>query len=198
MGGAPRRLPPEEVAAPGRRDRAVLARLAAPVDLHRALAGDGRPLGHDAEADDLRAHRRAGRRADRRAARAGRRRAQLGLPLHLDPGRLVLHLRAARAGLHRGGRRVRRLAAGPGQRAAPADGSGAAEDHVPGRRQLRPDRGDPRPLRGLARLAPGAHRQRRRRPAAARHLRRGDGRRLPGRPARPADGPPGLDRDGQA
>ena len=54
---------------------------------------------------------RAGRRADRRAARAGRRRAQLGLPLHLGARRLVLRLRAARPRLHRGGRCVRRLAA---------------------------------------------------------------------------------------
>ena len=51
------------------------------------------------------------------AARAGRRGAQLGLPLHLDPGRLVLHLRAAGPGLRGGGGRVRRLAQGPGARA---------------------------------------------------------------------------------
>ena len=38
----------------------------------------------------------------------------------------------------------------------------------------------PRPFRGLARLAAGAHRQRRGRSAAARHLRRGDGRDIPG------------------
>ena len=37
-----------------------------------------------------------GRRADGRAARADRRRAQLGLPLHLGAGRVVLRLRAAR------------------------------------------------------------------------------------------------------
>ena len=34
---------------------------------------------------------------DRGAARAGRRRAELGLPVHLDQGRLVLHLRACSA-----------------------------------------------------------------------------------------------------
>ena len=86
-GAAQRRLPRRRAAAAVRRHRRVLAELAAPVDLPRPLAGDGRPLGHDAQADDLRADRRAGRRAHRRAARAGRRRAQLGLPLHLDPGR---------------------------------------------------------------------------------------------------------------
>ena len=94
-------------------------------------------------------------------------------------------------GYTRGGRGLRRLAAGPrranGRRRRPP-----AEDHVPGRRQLRPDRGDPRPLRGLARLAAGADRQRRGRPAAARHLRRGDRRHVPRRHQRPAGRPPGL------
>ena len=56
------------------------------------------------------------------------------------------------------------------------NGSGPAEDHVPGGRLLGPDRGDPQPLRGLARLAAGAHRQRRGQPAPAGHLRRGPGR----------------------
>ena len=68
------------------------------------------PLGDHPEADDLRPDRRAGRRADRGAARAGRRRAQLGLPLHLGPGRLVLGLRAARAWAS--SRRRRRSAGG--------------------------------------------------------------------------------------
>ncbi len=49
----------------------------------------------------------------------------------------------------------------------------AAADHVPGRRLQRPDRGDPGPLGGLPGLEPGAHRERRFRPAPARHLRRG-------------------------
>ena len=57
---------------------------------------------------------------------------------------------------------------------------------------LGPHRGDPRPLRGLARLAAGAHRQRRRRPAAARHLRRVHGRHLARRRPHRGDGPPGL------
>ena len=50
--------------------------------------------------------RRDRRRADHQPARAARRRAQLGLPLHLDPRRRVLALRAAAARLHRGGRGV--------------------------------------------------------------------------------------------
>ena len=74
--------------------------------LHRPLAGGAAALGDHAEADDLRPDRRPGGRADRRPARAGRRRAQLGLPLHLGPRRLVLGLRPAAAGLHRGGGRV--------------------------------------------------------------------------------------------
>jgi hypothetical protein len=53
---------------PGRRDRCVLAPLAAPFDLCRPLAGDGRPVGDDAEADDLCADRRRRRGADRRAS----------------------------------------------------------------------------------------------------------------------------------
>ena len=73
-----------------------------------------------------------------------------------------------------------RLAQGPGHRERGWQRLQPAEDHVPGRRLLRPHRGDPGPLRGLARIPPGAHRQRRRRPAPARHLRRGHGR-LPDR-----------------
>ena len=65
---------------------------------------DDPALGDHAQADDLRPDRRPGRRADRGAARAGRRRAQLGLPLHLGARRLVLRARAARARLDRRGR----------------------------------------------------------------------------------------------
>jgi hypothetical protein len=84
-----------------------------PVDLHRPVAGDGPALGDHAEADDLRADRRPGGRAHRGAARAGRRRAQLGLPLHLGARRLVLGARAAAARHGRGGRAVRHLAGRP-------------------------------------------------------------------------------------
>ena len=112
--------PAEELLGLFDRHGAVLARLAGPLDLPGPLARDGRPLGHHPQADDLRPDRRAGRRAHRRPARAGRRRAQLGLPLHLDPRRLVLGPCPARAGLHRGGRGVRALAARPGRRAGRA------------------------------------------------------------------------------
>ena len=87
--------------------------------------------------------------------------------------------------LHRRSRGVRRVADGPHRRER-RRGIRPAEDHVPRRRLLRPRRGDARPLRGLPRVEPRAHRQRRRRPAPARHLRRGDGLHLPRRHARPA------------
>ncbi len=67
------------------------------------------------------------------------------------------------------------------------------EDHVPSRRLLRPGRADPRPLRGLRRLQAGPHRQRRRRPAPARHLRGDAGLDLARRPARDPGRPRRLD-----
>ena len=82
----------------------------------RATAAAGArwsPLGADAEAAHLRADRRDRRRADHQPARAARRRAQLGLPLHLDPRRRLLALRAAAARLHRGGGGVHGLADRP-------------------------------------------------------------------------------------
>src|ERR1700722_8218888 len=192
MGGHPRRVTPEEAQQladdTARFWRSWLCEAA----YNRPGGGGGRPVGHDAQADDLRADRGPGRGAHRRAARAGRRRAELGLPLHLDPGRLFLHLRAARARLPGGGRRVRPLAAGPRGRAG-GQRVRSAQDHVPGGRQLGPDRGDPRPLRGMARLAPGADRQRRRRPATARHLRRGRRRPVPRRQQRHRARLSGLD-----
>ena len=96
------------------------------------------------------------------------RRAQLGLPLHLD-ARLDLHPAGAALPQPRlGGRRVhavrRRPRAQRGRRAA---------DHVRDRRAARPDRVHARrPLR-LRRRAAGADRQRRLRPAPERRLRRG-------------------------
>ena len=78
--------------------------LLAPLDrsqhLQGPLARDGEPLGADAEAAHLAAARLDRRRADVRSAGDDRRRAQLGLPLHVDP-RLVVHaLRADAPRLH--------------------------------------------------------------------------------------------------
>ena len=92
-----------------RRDGALLAALAVRVALPRPVAGDGAPLRAHAEAAHLRADRRDRGRADDQPARADRRRAQLGLPLRVGPRRRLLRLRAAAAGLHRGGRGVHGL-----------------------------------------------------------------------------------------
>ena len=80
---------------------------------------------------------------------------------------------------------------GPGDRAGGREVR-PAEDHVPGRRDVGSGRGGTEALRGLARREAGQDRQRCRRPAAARHLRRGAGRRLPGRPERLLDRAQGL------
>ena len=69
---------------------------------------------------------------------------------------------------------------------------GPAEHHVPRRRLQRPQRGGPRPLGGLPRLVPGADRQRRLGPAAARHLRGGHRQHLLRGPAGSAGRPPGV------
>ena len=140
--GAPRRIPIGEADERVRVDGRVLARAGWTA---RPTVGRWRETVHrSAMSLKLMTYapdRGARRRADRRAARAGGRRAELGLPLHLDPGRLVLGARAAEPGLHRGGRRVRALAGRPGRRARRAGGQAAA-DHVPGRRDPRPRRGD--------------------------------------------------------
>ena len=73
-------------------------------------------------------------------ARGDRRRAQLGLPLHLDPRRRLHALRAAAHRLHRGGGALHGLAGGPLARARVARRRAAA-DHVRHRRPVRPRRG---------------------------------------------------------
>ena len=151
-------------------------RLARPLQLPRPLARDGRPLGDDAEADDLRADRRPGGRADRRACPS--RSAASATGTTATPGSATRSFSVYALlglGFTDEAEAFVAVARRPRRRSRPAT-SGAAADHVPRRRLPRPRRGDPRPLRGLPGLAPGAHRQRRRRPAAARHLRRGDGR----------------------
>ena len=155
-----------------RRHRRLLEVVDRPVDVHRPLARGPAPLRDHAQADDLRALGRTGRGPDRRAPGADRRRAQLGLPLHLGPGLLLLGALPAGPRLHRGGRRLRAVARCARERAVGQRG-GTAQHHVPRRRLLRPQRGDPGALGGLPRLTSGADRERCGRPAAARHLRRG-------------------------
>ena len=122
-----------------------------------------------AQGPHLPADRRDRRRADDLAARDGRRRAQLGLPLLLDPrlepdDRGALHRR-----LLRRGRGVRLLHDELGRRPRRR---GLAPDHVRDRRRARPLRARAAAPARLARLAPGARRQRRLGPDPARRLRR--------------------------
>ena len=102
--GPPREMPGRRDPGAVRRDGRFLAVVGGSVDLHRPVARGHPAVGDHAQADDLRPDRRPGRRAHRGPARAGRRRAQLGLPLHLGARRLVLRARPPPPGLRRGGR----------------------------------------------------------------------------------------------
>ena len=131
------------------------------------LARPDPALGARDQGADLHADRRDGRGADDVAARDAGRRAQLGLPLHVD-ARHDVHAPGAPLPEPRlGSRRVhavrRRRRAERGRRAA---------DHVRDRRPPRPDRVDARRPLGLRGRASGADRQRRLRPASERRLRR--------------------------
>jgi hypothetical protein len=153
-----------------RRHRGVLAVLAEPLALRRALARDGASLGAHAQAAHLRADRRDRGRPHHQPAGAARRRAQLGLPLHLDARRRLHAVRAAPARVHRGGRRVHGLAGA----ALPRRGRPRvwpAADHVRHRRARGPARGGALAPGGLHGLGAGADRQPGGDPAAARHLR---------------------------
>ena len=127
--------------------RRVLAPLARDVGLPRALARDGPPLGARAQAAHVRADGSDRRRADRLPARGHRRRAQLGLPLHLGARRGVHAVRAAAARVHGGGGGLHGLARGARPRAHA--GRRPAADHVRHRRPPRARRADARPPRGL-------------------------------------------------
>ena len=94
------------------------------------LARDGQPLGAHPEAPDLPPDRRDRGRAHDEPPRADRRRPQLGLPLHVDPGRGVLALRVASAGVHRRGGGVHGLARATGSSRSTDAVVGPAPDHV--------------------------------------------------------------------
>lgn len=135
----------------------------------------GAALADHAEGARLRADRRHRGRAHHLAARAHRRHSQLGLPLLLAARR---HHHPAGADARRLLRRGARLAC----LAGPRDGrlARADPDHVRHRRRAAPARDGARLAARLPGFEAGADRQQRRQPAAARRIRRGDGRAAPG------------------
>ena len=156
---------------PARGDDEVLAWVARAGPASRPPLPRSDPaLGARDQGAHLHAHRRDGGGAhDLPAGDAGRR-AQLGLPLHLDAG-LDLHAPGAALPQPRlGGGRVHAV-----RRRPRAERRRGAPDHVRDRRPPGPDRVDAgRPL-GLRRGAARADRQRRVRPAPERRVRRGAG-----------------------
>ena len=121
---------------PPQRDHALLARLAAAgPDARSPLAGPDPALCAHDQGPHLHADRRDGGGADDVAARDTRGRAELGLPLHLDPRQHLHAPGAALAEPRLGGRRVHAV-----RRRRRADGGRVAADHVRDRRQARPDR----------------------------------------------------------
>ena len=123
-----------------RRDDALLARLARPGAHPRpSLPRPDPALGAGDQGPDVHADRRDGRGAHDLAAGDAGRRAQLGLPLHVDARHDVHAAGAALAQPGLGGRRVHAV-----RRRRRADRGRLAADHVRDRRPARPDRVDPR------------------------------------------------------
>src|SRR5437763_15838943 len=112
-----------------------MARLGGPLHASWAVARGDRPLAdHLADADQS-PDRRDYRGADDVIAGIDRRRAQLGLPILLDPRRDPYALRAAELGLPHRGARLARVAAAGGSRA-----SFGNADHVRSGRRTPADR----------------------------------------------------------
>ena len=130
---------------------------------HQALADH-------AQGADLCAERRHRRRAHHLAARAGRRPAQLGLPLLLDPRFDAHPARPDERRRLRRGDGVARLAAARRRRR-----SRRHADHVRHHGRAAADRMGGQVAAGLSRVEAGADRQRRLQPVPARRLRRADG-----------------------
>ena len=132
------------------------------------LAGPDPALGARDQGPHIHADGRDRRGRHDLAARDARRRAQLGLPVHLDP-RLDLHPAGApfpQPGL--GGRRVHAVRGRPR-----AERGWRPADHVRDRRAARPDRVHPRRAVRLRGRPSGPARQRSVRPASERRLRGG-------------------------
>ena len=174
-----------------RHHRALLAQLGRPCARARSpVAGADPALGARDQGPHLHADRRDRRRPHHLAAGDPGRRAQLGLPLLVDP-RLDVHAAgAALAEPRLGGRRVHAV-----RRRPRAERRRLAADHVRHRRSPRPHRDDARRPLGLRRRPPGAGRQRRVRPAPERRVRRGAGLDPAALAAQPAAAaPPVADR----
>ena len=187
----------EELAVPQDVEDAE-SRLAATTRFWRALAREGaHPRSSLARPDPalrardqgahLHAHRSDGGGPDDFPAGDPGRRAQLGLPVHLDP-RHHLHPPGPPLAQPRlGSRRVHAV-----RRRRGADRGRFAADHVRDRRPARPDRVDAgRPL-GLRRRTTGTDRQRGLRPAPERRFRRGAGLDLAAHPPQRAPSPAPL------
>ena len=159
----------DDAVAEDRLDGAFLAELAERGAHSRpSLARPDPALGACDQGPDLHADGRDGRRRDHVAAGDARRRAQLGLPLHVDARH---HVHAAGAPLAQprlGGGRVHAVHRGPR-----AEQRRLAADHVRHRRSQGSDRVDARRPLGLRRRSSRPARQRRIRPAPERRLRRG-------------------------
>ena len=111
-------------------DRPLLARLGIAQPVSRPLARDSDAFRAGSQATYLPSHRRHCRGAHHQPSRSHRRRAQLGLPLHLGARRRIYCVFADATGIHRRGGRVRPIHAGAGQR-------GRAQRRRPAQRALR-------------------------------------------------------------
>ena len=149
----------------------VLARVARTgADARPSLARPDPAVGPGHQGPHVHADRRHRGGPHDLAARDARRRAELGLPLHLDARQ---HLHVAGAALPEpglGGRRVHAV-----RRRPRADRVGGPADHVRHRRPARPDGVHPRRPVGLRGCSTGADRERGVRPAPERRVRRGPG-----------------------
>ena len=144
-------------------------------DLRGAMARPGPPFRPGAAGADVRADRGHRGRAHHVAARDDRRRAELGLPLHLGPRRQPDHGGAVGGGVPRRSGQVLRL---PGRRGSVSAATrGGPADHVRDRRRARPVRARAAAPGRVAGQPAGAGGQRRVDPAAARRVRRAARRR---------------------
>ena len=137
------------------RDRRLVARLVGSFDLQGCVEGRGRALPHHAQGPDPRAHWRARGRRHHVAPRVPRRRAKLGLPVLLDPGRGARARLDDGCWIRGGGDQMARLG-DPRRRRRPR----RPADHVRDRRRAPARRVRARLAAGLRGVRPGAGRER--------------------------------------